>query len=76
MQTAVVRLPIWMYNQSVGRVLGGSRSVEEPFLDEAGENALNVNMSQEDQQDGAIGAATAQNGNGEMKKRKALKQKR
>jgi len=65
-----------MYNQSVGRVLGGSRAVDEPFLDEAGENALNVNMSQEDQQDGAIGAAVAQNANGETRKRKAITKKR
>jgi len=65
-----------MYNQSVGRVLGGSRAAEEPFLDEAGEGALNVNMSQENQQDGAIGAAIAQNANGETRKRKAITQKR
>lgn len=76
MQTAVVRLPIWMFNQSVGRVLGGSRAAEEPFLDEAGENALNVNMSQEEQQDGAIGAAIAPNANGETRKRKAMNHKR
>jgi len=76
MQTAVVRLPIWMYNQSLGRVLGGSKAVEEPFLDEAGENALNVSMSQEQQHDGAIEAAAAQNANGETRKRKAGHQKR
>jgi len=65
-----------MYNQSVGRVLGGSKAVEESFLDEAGENALNVNMGQEEQQDGAIEAAVAHNANGETRKRRAGHQKR
>ena len=79
MQTAVVRLPIWMYSQSMGRVIGqftGTSAAAGPLLDEAGENALNVNMSEEDQQEGAIGAAIAQNANGETRKRKAGTQKR
>lgn len=79
MQTAVVRLPVWLYSQSVGRAIGqmtGSRAGDEPLLDEAGENALDVNMTEEEQQEGAIEAAIAPNANGEARKRKGTKQQR
>jgi len=78
-QTAVVRLPIWIYNRTVGVAIGqftGASAAQEPFLDEAGANALNLTSSQAEQQNGAIDAATAPNANGEIKKRKARTERR
>lgn len=58
--TLLFRLPKFAYNQTVGRVLGNKQAVEEPLLD----------SSDVPEDEAAIQSATAQNLNGETRKRK------
>lgn len=55
------KLPKYAYNQSVGRVLGKKELIEEPLLE----------TSDLPEDEAAIQSATAQNLNGEARKRKA-----
>lgn len=55
------KLPKYAYNQSVGRVLGKKELIEEPLLE----------SSDLPEDEAAIQSATAQNLNGEARKRKA-----
>jgi hypothetical protein len=59
--TLLFKLPKYLYNQSVGRVLGNKQAVEEPLID----------ISDLPEDEAAIQSATAINANGEAKKRKA-----
>jgi hypothetical protein len=55
------KLPKYAYNQSVGRVLGKKELIEEPLIE----------SSDLPEDEAAIQSATAQNLNGEARKRKA-----
>lgn len=55
------KLPKYAYNQTVGRVLGNTQAVEEPLL----------NSSDVPEEEAALANATANNLNGETRKRKA-----
>ncbi|KAH7132029.1 DNAJ domain-containing protein [Dendryphion nanum] len=59
--TLLFKLPKFFYNQSVGRVLGDKRAIEEPLLETS-------NLPEDE---AALNAATANNINGEARKRKA-----
>ena len=59
--TLLFQLPRFFYNQSVGRVLGKKELVEEPLFE----------SSDLPEEEAAIQSATAQNLNGEARKRKA-----
>ncbi|KAF2797684.1 hypothetical protein K505DRAFT_297961 [Melanomma pulvis-pyrius CBS 109.77] len=59
--TLLFKLPKFFYNQSVGRVLGNKPTFEEPLLD----------TSDLPEDEAALQAATANNANGEARKRKA-----
>jgi hypothetical protein len=59
--TLVFKLPKFAYNQSVGRVLGKQELIEEPLMD----------SSELPEEEAALQNATAQNLNGEARKRKA-----
>ncbi|KAF1953973.1 DNAJ domain-containing protein [Byssothecium circinans] len=58
--TMLFRLPKFLYNQSVGRVLGNKAAVDEPLIESSG-------LPKEE---AALQSATASNLNGEAKKRK------
>ncbi|KAF2652250.1 hypothetical protein K491DRAFT_781212 [Lophiostoma macrostomum CBS 122681] len=58
--TLLFKLPKYLYNQSVGRVLGNQRAVEEPLLE----------TSDIPEDEAALQSATAINANGESRKRK------
>jgi hypothetical protein len=55
------KLPKYAYNQSVGRVLGKKELIDEPLVD----------SSELPEDEAAIQSATAQNLNGEARKREA-----
>ncbi|KAF2255410.1 hypothetical protein BU26DRAFT_448821 [Trematosphaeria pertusa] len=59
--TLLFKLPKFFYRQSVGRVLGDTQAVEEPLLE----------TSDLPEDEAALQSATAQNVNGETRKRKA-----
>jgi hypothetical protein len=59
--TLVFKLPKYVYNQSVGRVMGKQELIEEPLMD----------SSELPEEEAAIQNATAQNLNGEARKRRA-----
>lgn len=59
--TMLFKLPKYAYNQSVGRVLGKKELIEEPLIE----------SSDLPEDEAAIQSATAQNLNGEARKRKA-----
>ncbi|KAF2112444.1 hypothetical protein BDV96DRAFT_498067 [Lophiotrema nucula] len=59
--TLLFRLPKFFYNQSVGRVIGSQQAVDEPLLE----------TSDLPEDEAAIQSATANNLNGETRKRKA-----
>ncbi|KAF2876303.1 DNAJ domain-containing protein [Massariosphaeria phaeospora] len=59
--TVLLKLPKYLYNQSVGRVLGNQRAIDEPLLD----------SSDLPEDEAALQSATAANANGEARKRKA-----
>jgi hypothetical protein len=59
--TMLFKLPKYCYNQTVGRITGNHRAVEEPLLDS--------NDLPEDE--AALQSATAANANGETRKRKS-----
>ncbi|PVH96523.1 hypothetical protein DM02DRAFT_674743 [Periconia macrospinosa] len=59
--TMLFRLPKFLFNQSVGRVLGNKSAVDEPL----------INSSDLPEDEAALQSATAANLNGEAKKRKA-----
>ncbi|KAF2016053.1 hypothetical protein BU24DRAFT_492216 [Aaosphaeria arxii CBS 175.79] len=59
--TLLFKLPKFFYNQSVGRVLGNNRAVEEPLLE----------TSDLPEDEAALQSATAINANGESRKRKS-----
>ena len=55
------KLPRFAFNQTVGRVTGNKQAVEEPLLE----------TSDQPEEEIALANATANNVNGETKKRKA-----
>ena len=55
------KLPKFLYNRSVGRLLGNTAAAEEPLLE----------TSDLTEEEAALQAATASNLNGEARKRKA-----
>jgi hypothetical protein len=55
------KLPKYAYNQSIGRMLGKKELIEEPLIE----------SSDLPEDEAAIQSATAQNLNGEARKRKA-----
>jgi hypothetical protein len=57
----VFRLPKFLYQRSVGRLLGNSAAAEEPLLDQ----------SELPEEEAALQNATASNLNGETRKRRA-----
>lgn len=59
--TMLFKLPKYAYNQSIGRVLGKKELIEEPLIE----------SSDLPEDEAAIQSATAQNLNGEARKRKA-----
>ncbi|KAH7077066.1 hypothetical protein FB567DRAFT_534468 [Paraphoma chrysanthemicola] len=59
--TMLFKLPKFIYNQSVGRVLGKKELIDEPLVD----------SSDLPEEEAALQSATAQNLNGEARKRKA-----
>jgi hypothetical protein len=59
--TLLFKLPKFVYNQSVGRVLGKKELIDEPLIE----------TSDLPEDEAAIQNATAQNINGETRKRKA-----
>jgi hypothetical protein len=59
--TLLFKLPKFAYNQSVGRVLGKKELLDEPLME----------SSELPEEEAAIQNATAQNLNGEARKRKA-----
>jgi hypothetical protein len=59
--TLLFKLPKFVYNQSVGRVLGNRQAVDEPLLEK----------SDLPEDEAALQAATAINANGEARKRRA-----
>lgn len=64
--TLLFKLPKFAYNQTAGRVLGKKELIDEPLLD----------TSELPEDEAAIQSATAQNINGETRKRKAKAQSR
>ncbi|KAF2280949.1 uncharacterized protein EI97DRAFT_429040 [Westerdykella ornata] len=60
--TLLFKLPKFVFNQSIGRLLGNQRAVEEPLLEPS---------SSLPEDDAAIQSATAPNANGEARKRRA-----
>jgi len=64
--TLLFKLPKFIYNQSAGRVLGKKELIDEPLLE----------SSELPEDEAAIQSATAQNLNGETRKRKAKAQSR
>lgn len=63
--TALCRLPVWLYGQSVGRVISKSQTVE-PLLDED----ILVTASVDEQSDKALSSATGTNPNDEKRRRR------
>jgi hypothetical protein len=63
--TLLFKLPIFAYNQSVGRILGKKEMIDKPLVDTS-------NLTEEE---AAIQNATAPNLNGEARKRKAMAKK-
>jgi hypothetical protein len=59
--TMLFRLPKFAYNQTVGRLTGNTRAVDEPLLE----------SSDLSEKEAAIASSTANNLNGEARKRKA-----
>jgi hypothetical protein len=58
--TMLFKLPKFAYNQTVGRLTGNTRAVDEPLLE-----------SSDQSEEAALANATANNLNGETRKRKA-----
>lgn len=78
MQTALLRLPVWLFNQTAGRAIdkfsGNSEFAEESFLDGDGQELttnLNGDVNGEVNGEGAIQTATSLNANDEGRKRKS-----
>lgn len=73
MQTALFRLPIFLYKQSIGRavdlVRGTSGSEEETFLDDEGAELTTSAVDVDE--NGTLGAASAMNSNGDARNRRA-----
>ena len=73
MQTALCRLPIFLYKQSIGRGLdlyrGTAGSEDESFLDDEGAELTASAVSVD--QNGSLGAASAVNPNQDARNRKA-----
>ena len=65
--TLLFKLPKFAYNQSVGRILGKRELVQEPLLDSS--------SSDLPEDEAAIQNATAQNVNGETRKRRVVRSK-
>lgn len=63
--TALCRLPVWLYSQSVGRLMDKNKTLE-PFLD----GDISVLNSTEEQSEEAIASATEVNSNDEKKRRR------
>ena len=60
--TLLFRMPKFFYNQSVGRLLGNQRAIDEPLIEH----------SDLPEDEAALQSATANNANGEARKRKAM----
>jgi hypothetical protein len=61
--TVLFKLPKYAYNQSVGRVLGKQELLEEPLIE----------SSDLPEEEAALQNATAQNLNGEARKRRTVR---